>query len=651
MAAGCSHYSGRKPPEAVKGVLDLRDWNFEKDGPIQLKGDLEFYWDTLLAPECFAAGPLENIRRYEPVPVPWSQLKLPMPGKPNFYNATCRLILKTNQASLALKTITVVSAYRFWADGKLLFEKGRLGASWKENLSCPFPAYGSFELDTKETQIIMQAASFIHPCMSLPLTEIGTKQEILDSYSHALVWIYSIATCLLIIAVYCFIVFMRSRTKLDNLFLCLACLSAAYSCFTGNYENVFRNPVLDSSLFIPNTCGNLFEVFLFLFGWSLFPKEVKQWVVLIVVAASSTAIILCALEAFKISPTGSVWVMFQDAWISASCFLALILFCIAVFRRRKGSIPFMLGIVCLIGTNIYDSYVSAFSIPAFPVGSIGLLSLVVFQLIALAIRHAHAQNELALQQQQFTHVEKLATLGTLVAGVAHEINNPNNSLMLDLKLGENAWKSIEPVLDEYAHDKGDFDVGRYSYREFKEEYSGVYDRMKRNSERIKGIAEELRSFSKKDAGLNEDVDLNATVRSALAIIEHVIKRTTKKLQVELCNPAPHVRGNALYLEQVIVNLVKNACQSLQDAEKGVFVYTSRDGKSGNVTVTVRDEGKGMDEETLKNIFTPFYTTKGKEGTGLGLSICNNIIKNHNGKIEAKSKPGEGTTVEVVLPSA
>jgi signal transduction histidine kinase len=69
-----------------------------------------------------------------------------------------------------------------------------------------------------------------------------------------------------------------------------------------------------------------------------------------------------------------------------------------------------------------------------------------------------------------------------------------------------------------------------------------------------------------------------------------------------------------------------------------------------VTVSIRDEGKGMDEETLKNIFTPFYTTKGKEGTGLGLSICNNIIKNHSGKIEVKSVLGEGTTVEVVLPA-
>jgi polar amino acid transport system substrate-binding protein len=375
----------------------------------------------------------------------------------------------------------------------------------------------------------------------------------------------------------------------------------------------------------------------------------KPWAVLIAVAASTASIILNALEAFKISPMGAVWVLFNDYWTSASCLLALILLCLAAFRRRKGSIAFILGIVCLIVTSIYDSYMSAFSIPAFPVSSIGLLVLAVFQLIALAMRHAQTQNELALQQEQFTHVEKLATLGTLVAGVAHEINNPNNSLMLDLNLGENAWKSIEPVLDEYAHDKGDFDVGRYSYREFKEEYSGVYDRMKRNSERIKGIAEELRSFSKKDVGLNEDVDLNATVRSALAIIEHVIKRSTKKLQIELCEPAPHVRGNALYLEQVIVNLVKNACQSLPDVEKGVFVSTSRDGKSGSVTVSIRDEGKGMDEETLKNIFTPFYTTKGKEGTGLGLSICNNIVKNHNGQINVKSKTGEGTVVEIVLP--
>jgi signal transduction histidine kinase len=103
------------------------------------------------------------------------------------------------------------------------------------------------------------------------------------------------------------------------------------------------------------------------------------------------------------------------------------------------------------------------------------------------------------------------------------------------------------------------------------------------------------------------------------------------------------------LEQVVINIVKNACQALPSVDKAVTISTSS--LENTVVITVADEGKGMDEELVKNIFTPFYTTKGKEGTGLGLPICNNIVKNHGGRIEVKSKVGEGTVVSVVIPAA
>ena len=99
----------------------------------------------------------------------------------------------------------------------------------------------------------------------------------------------------------------------------------------------------------------------------------------------------------------------------------------------------------------------------------------------------------------------------------------------------------------------------------------------------------------------------------------------------------------------MIIIVKNACQALPSPDKAVSITTSC--VENTVIITVGDEGKGMDEELVKNIFTPFYTTKGKEGTGLGLSICNNIVKNHGGRIEVKSKIGEGTAVSVIIPAS
>jgi C4-dicarboxylate-specific signal transduction histidine kinase len=264
------------------------------------------------------------------------------------------------------------------------------------------------------------------------------------------------------------------------------------------------------------------------------------------------------------------------------------------------------------------------------------------------LRAAILERENQQHQEHLSHAEKLATLGTVVAGVAHEINNPNNSLLLDAQLNEKAWKAITPILDKHAFDNGEFDIGGYTYNEFKEELAWLSGRMKRNSERIKRITEDLRSFAKKDVDFNEEFEINSVIRSALSVIEHVTKRSTKNLVVELCERNPHVTGNSHYLEQVIINLVKNACQALLSPDKWVFITTTFNEKTSEVIVSVRDEGRGMAEEIIKNIFTPFYTTKGAEGTGLGLSICNNIVKSHGGRIEIESNIGTGTTILVFL---
>jgi len=285
-----------------------------------------------------------------------------------------------------------------------------------------------------------------------------------------------------------------------------------------------------------------------------------------------------------------------------------------------------------------------------PFYSLGFLSFLLCQLIAMAQRFAKMQQEMLSHRDQLYHAEKLASLGAVVAGVAHEINNPNNSLLLDAQLNEKAWNAVLPILDEHVLNKGEFDIGGYRYGEFKEDFSGLPDRMKRNSERIKRITEDLRSFAKKDISFNEDIDINNVIRSVLSVVEHVTKRSTKNLHVSFGTDVPLIKGNTRYLEQVVINLVKNACQALPSTEKGIFISTSHDSKSNCVAITVRDEGIGMDDIAQKNIFTPFYTTKGVEGTGLGLSICSNIVKSHGGRIEIDSKHALGTTIRVILPA-
>jgi len=265
------------------------------------------------------------------------------------------------------------------------------------------------------------------------------------------------------------------------------------------------------------------------------------------------------------------------------------------------------------------------------------------------LRAAIFEKKSLQHQAELAHAEKLITMGTVVAEVAHEVNNPSHSLFLDAQTNEKAWESITPILDERADEKGDFKVGVFTYSAFKREIAALSDRMKRNCERIKRIVEDLRSFAKKDIDLSEEVDVNTVIRSSLAVLEHVTGKYTKNLLLSLNEHIPRIKGSVRHLEQVVINIVKNACQALPSPDKAVFITTSC--VENTVIITVGDEGKGMDEELVKNIFTPFYTTKGKEGTGLGLSICNNIVKNHGGRIEVKSKIGEGTAVSVIIPAS
>jgi signal transduction histidine kinase len=254
-------------------------------------------------------------------------------------------------------------------------------------------------------------------------------------------------------------------------------------------------------------------------------------------------------------------------------------------------------------------------------------------------------------KEQLIQANKLVTLGTLVAGVAHEVNNPNNSILLSSGALEEIWRDIEPILNEYVDQNGEFKVGGYTYTELVEEMPLLISRIINNSRRIKSIVEDLKNYARKDHGdVKQDLDINLVIRDSISIIDNEIKKHTKKFLVTLKDNLPTVKGVHRRLEQVIVNLIQNACQALESPDKGVFVSTNFDPSTNSIIVSIRDEGVGMDQETMDNILQSFYTTKhNKGGTGLGLVVTSRIVKDHNGELQFKSEPGKGTLAQIILP--
>jgi PAS domain S-box-containing protein len=261
------------------------------------------------------------------------------------------------------------------------------------------------------------------------------------------------------------------------------------------------------------------------------------------------------------------------------------------------------------------------------------------------------ETQAKLHQQQLMHASKMVALGTLVSGVAHEINNPNNFIMLNAPLLLDSWKDIRPILEKYYQDNGDFVVGGMRYSEISENLPKLFSGIQDGSKRIKQIVDNLKNYVRKDTSdLSQDVDINAVLRSAVSLLSNMIKKSTQHFTIDYGKSLPTLKGNFQQLEQVVINLIQNACQALFDTEKRIFVSTSYEDERQNIVVKVRDEGVGIPSNDLPFVTDPFFTTKGNSGgVGLGLSISSQIVKQHGGNIDFISETAIGSTVEVVLP--
>ncbi len=261
------------------------------------------------------------------------------------------------------------------------------------------------------------------------------------------------------------------------------------------------------------------------------------------------------------------------------------------------------------------------------------------------------EEQAKVHQQQLMQAGKMVALGTLVSNVGHEINNPNNFIMLNAPLLKEAWQHVLPILDEYYEKDRDFTIGSVRYAEMRDRIPRLLSGISDGSKRINEIVEDLRGFLRRDASdMNQSVDLNAVLRSAISLLSNMINKSTSHFSVNYGDNLPKLRGNSHRLEQVIINLIQNACQALPDIRRGISLSTVYDEKMSGIVVKVQDEGVGIPSEVLPHITDPFFTTKSKSGgIGLGLSISSRIVKEHGGTMAFSSEPGKGTTAEITLP--
>ena len=261
------------------------------------------------------------------------------------------------------------------------------------------------------------------------------------------------------------------------------------------------------------------------------------------------------------------------------------------------------------------------------------------------------EDQKQIHQQQLIQADKMASLGILVSGVAHEINNPTNFIKLNIDVISDIINEILPILDEYNGVHEDFILTGLPYSEMRKKLIGVPKSVTLGVDRIIKIIQDLKGFARMDSGqMVEGININSVLESSIEMMRHLIKKSTRNFSVEYCNDIPKIRGNFNKLEQVFMNLLINSCQSLKDMTKGIKVKVQYLQHSNIINIILIDEGIGISKKDINHILDPFFTTKRDSGgTGLGLSVSYSILQEHNATIEFKSKKDHGTVASISIP--
>jgi len=252
----------------------------------------------------------------------------------------------------------------------------------------------------------------------------------------------------------------------------------------------------------------------------------------------------------------------------------------------------------------------------------------------------------ALRQSQ-----KLAAIGLLVAGIAHEINNPNGFIIFNLPILRDYLRELMPIVDDYMGDHPDRSMFGRPYEDFRKDLFKLLDNVEHGAHRINTTVSGLKEFSRKQEKLEpRRVALKPVIENAVSLCRREIRKNVKSLHLDIPENFPLIRTDPEAVEQILVNLLINAAHASDKEDSWIRLCASADsGKPDRCIILVDDNGCGMDEITLKRIFDPFYTRKPlDQGTGLGLYISQSLAEGLGGRIEVESQPDQGSSFKVIL---
>jgi PAS domain S-box-containing protein len=256
------------------------------------------------------------------------------------------------------------------------------------------------------------------------------------------------------------------------------------------------------------------------------------------------------------------------------------------------------------------------------------------------------QADEALRQNQ-----KLAAIGLLVAGIAHEINNPNGFIIFNLPILREYLQELMPFVDDFMADHPNHRFFGRPYEEFRNDLYKLLENIEHGAHRINSVVSGLTDFSRKhEKLLPRRIDLKQVIDHAVSFCRSEINKHVRSFELDIPETLPPASTDPEAVEQILVNLLINAAHASNKENSWIRLRVSADiGSPDRCIIAVDDNGCGMDEKTMKRIFDPFFTrNKSTQGTGLGLYICQSLVEGLGGCILVESQPDQGSSFKVIL---
>lgn len=620
-----------KEIQGQKGRFDLKNWNFDEEGLVELNGEWEFYWKQLYKPTDFIDRSIEE-PNYLKLPNPWNNTRIGDETLGAEGYATYRALIETDylQGIMALEIENIPSAYVLWVNGEEIAKGGQVGIDKNTNIPEFTPDIYMFYQNGSTIEIVMQISNYYYnKGGTWDAIKLGTEKQMKINREGAMANDMITFGSLLIIGIYYLCYYMvRSKDK-SLLYFGLGCIILAIRnlVIAENYLTYFYSGV---NWFLVRKLEyiTLYSGVMYFgkFFYQLYPEEIPKKSIKFIEIVSWIFIIHAIILPIRVySATVQIYQIILIAMIIV-LFVALVL---AVKRGRQGATYSLVGGGIFFLAVINDVMYSVQIIDTQNLVAMALLIFIFLQAILLAKRISSAYNMV----EELS--EKLISLNNLkdefLANTSHELRTPLNGI---IGISESM---IEGVTGELNNQQ-------------KYNLSLVVASAKRLSNLVKDILD----FSRLK---NKDITLKkraVDIKSMVEVVIELIKATKTNDNIIFANEIKAedalVYGDENRIEQILINLIDNA---VKFTEVGRITISSRS-KDDFVEIEVSDEGIGIPENKLKDVFKSFEQVDGSMerqygGTGLGLSITKSLVELHGGKIHVKSVIGKGSKFYFTLP--